>query len=71
MSQVGQNSVSEFQPNFNFKILTKLFAQKSEQTFSFLTKPRLPNLQQIVTSYNINKFWVGIFTREGHINKVY
>ena len=45
---------------------------KSEQKFSFLTKPQLRNLQQIVAntilisnSYNINKFWVGIFTRQG------
>ena len=57
--------------------LDQIFCSKSEQTLSFLTKPRLPNLQQIGTntiiisnSYNINKFWVGIFTRQGHINKV-
>ena len=50
---------------------------KSEQKFSFLTKPQLRNLQQIVAntilisnSYNINKFWVGIFTRQGYISKV-
>ena len=40
-----------------------------------------PNLQQTVAntiliinisnSNNLNKFWVGIFTRQGHINKVY
>ena len=46
--------------------------------FNFLTKPQLPNLQQIVAitilisnSYNINKFGVGIFTRQGDINQVY
>ena len=42
---------------------------------------QLPNLQQIVAntilitsiskSNNLNKFWVGIFTRQGHINQVY
>ena len=48
---------------------------------SFMTKPQLPNLQQTVAntilitnisnSNNLNKFWVGIFTRQGHINQVY
>ena len=46
-----------------------------------MTKPKLPNLQQtvantilitnIINSNNLNKFWVGIFTRQGHINQVY
>ena len=46
---------------------------KSEQKFSFMTKPQLLNLQQTVAnmiliininnSNNINEFWVGIFTR--------
>ena len=54
---------------------------KSEQKFSFMNNPQLPNLQQTVAntiliinisnSYNINKFWVGIFTRQGYINQVY
>ena len=71
--------------NFKLQILPELKLQnrdqplcsKSEHKFSFLTKPQLRNLQQIVAniiisdSYNINKFWVGIFTRQGHINKVY
>ena len=56
-------------------------SSKSEQTFSFMTKPQLPNLQQTVAdtiliikisnSNNLNKFWVAIFTRQGHINQVY
>ena len=47
---------------------------KSEQKFNFMTKPQLPNLQQTVAntiliinisnSNNLNKFWVGIFTRK-------
>ena len=59
----------------------KCLCSKSEQKFSFLTKPQLPNLQQTVAntilitnisnSNNLNKFWVGIFTRQGHINQVY
>ena len=72
--------------NFKLQILPELKLQnldqplcsKSEQKFSFLTKPQLRNLQQIVANtilinniYNINKFWVGIFTRQGHINQVY
>ena len=44
-----------------------------------MTKPQLPNLQQTVAntiliisnSKNLNKFLVGIFTRQGHINQVY
>ena len=72
--------------NFKLQILPELKLQnldqplcsKSEQKFSFLTKPQLQNLQQIVAntiltsnSYNINKFWVGIFTCQGDINQVY
>ena len=54
---------------------------KSEQKLNFMTKPQLPNLQQTVANTiliinisnrnNCNKFWVGIFTRQGHINQVY
>ena len=54
---------------------------KSGQKLSFMTKPQLPKLQQTVAntiliininnSNNLNKFWVGIFTRQGHINQVY
>ena len=54
---------------------------KSEQKLSFMTKPKLPNLQQTVANMilitnisncnNLNKFWVGNFTRHGHINQVY
>ena len=45
---------------------------------SFISKPQLPSLQQTVAnailisnSNNLNKFWVGIFTRQGRINQVY
>ena len=46
-----------------------------------MTKPQLQNLQQTVANTilitnlsnnnNLNKFLVGIFTRQGHINQVY
>ena len=46
-----------------------------------MTKPGLPDLQQTVAntiliinisnSNNLDKFWFGIFTRQGHINQVY
>ena len=46
-----------------------------------MAKPQLPNQQQTVANTiliinigninNLNKFWVGIFTRQGHINQVY
>jgi len=53
---------------------------KSEQKLSFLTKRQLPNQQTVANmilsinisnSNNLNKFWVYIFTRQGHINQVY
>ena len=28
-------------------------------------------ITNIINSNNLNKFWVGIFTRQGHINQVY
>ena len=62
----------------NSLLIWELTCSKSEQKFSLLTKPQGWNLQQIVAnmiliknSYNINKFWVGIFTRQGDINQVY
>ena len=46
-----------------------------------MTKPQFQNLQQTVSntilitnitnSNNLKKFWVGIFTRQSHINQVY
>ena len=46
-----------------------------------MTKPQAPNLQQTIAntihiinisnSDNLNKFWVGIFTNQGHISQVY
>ena len=72
-----KTSEAKYWANSSFKILAKLQLQnldqplcsKSEQKFSFLTKPQLRNLQQIVAdtilignsysdsySYNINKF---------------
>ena len=53
---------------------------KSEQKLSFMTKPQLPNQQAVANmilsinisnSNNLSKFWVGIFTCQGHINQVY
>ena len=50
---------------------------KSEQKFNFMTKRQLPNQQiianmvlsiNISNSNNLNKFWVVISTRQGHIN---
>ena len=65
-------------PELQLQNLDQTLCSKSEQKFSLLTKPQRRNLQQIVAnmiliknSYNINKFWVGIFTRQGHINKFY
>ena len=63
---------SNSSPNLVLKVWTK---------FSFMTKLQLPNLHttvvktfliiNITSSNNLNKFWFGIFTRQGHINQVY
>ena len=54
---------------------------KSGQKVDFMTKLHLPSLHQtIVNTFlsinisnfnNLNKHWVDIFTRQGHINQVY
>ena len=69
---------SSFKSCLNFKILTKPCAQNISKSLTFFTKPQLRNLQQIAAnkilisnSCNINKFWVGIFKRQGYINHVY
>ena len=68
-------------PELQLQNLDQTLCSKSEQKFSFMTKPQLLNLQQTVAnmiliinignSNNINKFWFDIFTRQGHINQVY
>ena len=68
-------------PELQLQNLDQTLCSKSEQKFSFMTKPQLPNLQQTVAntiliinisnSNNLNKFWVDIFTRQGHINQIY
>ena len=60
--------------------LHQIFCSKSEQKLSFMTKRQLSNQQAVANmilsinisnSYNLNKFRVGIFTRQGCINQVY
>ena len=60
--------------------LDQTLCSKSERKFSFMTKRQPLNQQafaniilsiNISNSNNLNKFWVGIFTRQGHINQVY
>ena len=77
------NSSFKFCLNFNFKILTKPCAQslnKSLALWTILSYQICNKLLPIQSSFliinisnsnNINKFWVGIFTRQGHINQVY
>ena len=45
-------------PNVSSQICNKLLPTWSSQI-------------NISNNNNLNKFWVGIFTRQGHINKVY
>ena len=66
-------------PELQLQNLDETMCWKSEQKFGFITKPQLPSMQQTVANMipiinisNIsNKFWVGIFTCQGHINQVY
>ena len=68
-------------PELQLQNLDQTLCSKSEQKFIFMTKPQLPNLQQTVADTiliinisnrnNLNKFWVAIFTCQGHINQVY
>ena len=54
MSQVGQNSASESQPNFNLQIWTKFFAQNVDQSLTTNpTKLQLQNLDQ----HSASKSW--------------
>ena len=61
---------------FQLQNLDKPLCSKSEQKISFMPKRQLPNQQAVANmilsiSNNLNKFWVDIFTRQGHINQVY
>ena len=65
---------------FQLQNLDKPLCSKSEQKISFMPKRQLPNHQAVANMIlsinisninNLNKFWVGIFTRQGHINQVY
>ena len=68
-------------PELQIQNLDQILSSKAEQKFSFMTKPQLPNLQQTVAntiliinisnSNKLNKFWVRICTRQGHMNQVY
>ena len=68
-------------PELQLQNLDQTLCSKSEQKFSFMTKPQLPSLKQTVTntiliikinnSNNLNRFWAGNFTRQDHINQVY
>ena len=58
LRNLNQTSAAKYWPNFSFKISPELQLQtpdqtlcwKSEQKFSFVTKPQLPNLQQTVAN---------------------
>ena len=75
------NSSLKILPELQLQNLHQTLCSKSEQKFGFITKHQLPSMQQTVAntilminisnSNNLNKFWVGIFTRQGHINQVY
>ena len=52
------------------KSFAKILRAKSGQKFVFMTKLQLLSINTS-NSNNLNKFWVGIFTSQGHINQVY
>ena len=76
------DSAAKYWLNFSYKISLELqpldqpLCSKSEQNLAFMIKLQLPNLQQnviktffiinISNSNNLNKFWIGIFTGQGH-----
>ena len=65
----------------SFENLTKIQLHNLQNiSGKMLNKLQLPNQQTVANmilsiniskSNNLNKFWVGIFTRQGHINQVY
>ena len=74
------NSSFKISPKLQLLNLDQPLCSKSEQKFSFMTKHQLPNQQAVANmilginisnSINLNKFWVSIFTPQGHINQVY
>ena len=67
LQNISRKKLTELQlqilPELQLQNFDQTLCSKSEQKVSFLTKPQLPNLQQIVAnkiiisnSYNINKF---------------
>ena len=52
------------------KSFAKILRAKSGQKIVFMTKLQLLSINTS-NSNNLNKFWVGIFTSQGHINQVY
>ena len=75
------NASLKILPELQHQNLDQTLCSNSEQKFGFITKPQLPSMQQIVAntifiiniskSANLNKFWVGIFTCQAHIDQVY
>ena len=74
------NSRFEILPELQLQNLHQTLCSKTEQKFGFITKPQLPMQQTVANTIliknisntnNLNKFWVDIFTRQGHMNQVY
>ena len=71
----------QISPLLQLRNLDQTLCLKSEQKFCFITKPQPRSMQltvastiliiKISNSNNLNKFWVAIFTCQGHINQVY
>ena len=71
LQNLSLTSTSKSWPNLVLNVWTK---------FSFMTKRQFPNQQAVANmilcinisnSNKLNKFWVGIFTPQGHSHQVY
>ena len=80
-SKILNKLLLQILPELQLQNNDQTLCSKSEQKFNFMTKPPLPYLQQAVANTiliinisnnkNLNKFWVGIFKGQSHINQVY
>ena len=82
LSQITSSQTNSISTKLKLKILTKPCAQSLNKSLALWTvlsyqicNKLLPIQSSWLTSakvtINLNKFWVGIFTRQGHINQVY
>ena len=62
---LGQLRIWERQTTYAALFITKRQLQNQQAVANMILSINISNIN------NLNKFWVGIFTRQGHINQVY